>query len=134
MIQLIPIKKVRDHIKILYDLLFEREDYMNISHKVMPTLAEHEAFIESDPYFLWLMIRNESGVYVGSIYLTRNREVGVFIFKNHQGKGYGKAAVIELKRRVGGRLLANINPANQKSIQFFEKLGAKLIQNTYEIT
>lgn len=133
MIQLIPIKKVRDHIKILYDLLLEREDHMNISHKKMPTLAEHTAFIESDPYFQWLMIKKEN-VYVGSIYLTRNREVGIFIFKAHQGSGYGKAAVIELKKRVGGRLLANINPANEKSIKFFESLGAKLIQHTYEIT
>lgn len=134
MIQLIPIKKVRDHARILYDLLLEREDYMNISHKKMPTFTEHEAFIESDPYFQWFLIKSAINIYVGSIYLTSSREVGLFIFKRHQSEGYGKAALVELKKRVGGKLLANINPANQKSIRFFEKLGARLIQHTYEIT
>ena len=134
MIQLRPIQGVRDHIKILYDLLLEREDFMNISHKNMPTLAEHTTFVESNPYFQWLLISNDAKSYVGSIYLTKQREVGIFIFKQYQGMGYGKAAVIELRKRIPGRMLANIGPANNKSIKFFEDLGAKLIQNTYELS
>src|SRR3990167_6120096 len=131
MIQLRPIQGVRDHIKILYDLLLEREDFMNISHKKMPVIAQHTAFVESNPYFQWLLIKNDDGSYVGSIYLTKQREIGVFIFKRYQGMGYGKAAVIELRKRVPGKMLANISPKNEKSIKFFESLGVKLIQNTY---
>ena len=132
-ITLRPIQGVREHVKILYDLLLEREDFMNISHKAMPTLAEHTAFVESVPYFQWLFVKNETGSYVGSIYLTKQREIGIFIFKQYQGRGYGKAAVIELRKRVPGKMLANISPANNKSIKFFESLGAKRIQNTYEL-
>ena len=61
------------------------------------------------------------------------REVGIFIFKMWQRKGIGKAAIEELLQRHPGNLLANINPNNERSIQFFEELGAKHIQNTYEI-
>lgn len=130
MIQLRPIQGVRDHIKILYDLLLEREDFMNISHKNMPTLAEHTAFIESNPYFQWLLINNDAKSYVGSVYLTKQREVGVFIFKQYQGQGYGKAAVIELRKRIPGKMLANINEKNTKSLMFFKKLGFIPLQIT----
>ncbi len=36
--------------QFLYDLLFERPSYANISHKEMPTYDAHCAFIKSKPY------------------------------------------------------------------------------------
>jgi len=122
-----------DSVEFLYELLYERTPEQSISHKKMPTIDEHFAFFDSVPYELWMMIFNDDDVAVGSIYLTHNREVGIFIKKEHQGKGYGKNAIGLLREYSPGRLLANINPYNAKSRTMFEKMGAKMIQVTYEL-
>lgn len=122
---------------ILYDLLAERTPEQSISHKKMPTHSEHIAFVDSKPYKAWYLVVEESEGYVGAVYLSRQNEIGVGIFKHHQGKGYGEAAVRELMRRCplpeGERYLANVNPDNEVSQAMFEKLGAKVIQYTYEV-
>lgn len=128
---LIPISEIDTGIDILYQLLKERTPDQSISHKKMPTLAEHISFIDSDPYLAWYFV--EVDEIVGTIYITRQREVGISIFKHQQGKGYGKEAVKMLRNIHPGRLLANISPLNDKSIDFFKGLGAKLIQFTYEL-
>lgn len=118
---------------ILYDLLSERDiEKVGISHKRMPSYEEHIAFIRSEPYQAWYLI--EDAGYVGSIYLTRQREVGLFIFIEQQGKGYGRLAIELLRAKHPGKLLANINPANCRSIRFFETLGFEHIQNTYALS
>lgn len=117
---------------VLYELLLERTPETNISHKGMPSLEGHVKFVDSMPYSKWYLIQTDDA-YAGAIYLTDRREVGIFIFKLWQRKGIGKAAIEELLRRHPGNLLANIAPQNERSIQFFEELGAKHIQNTYEI-
>ena len=124
--------------EILYDLLGEREAHQNISHKEMPTFEEHCKFVQSDPYKAWyLIITTDSlfgtGEIVGAIYLTYSNEIGIQIFRNHQGQGYGEQAIRELAARFKGPFLANINPDNEGSIRFFKKLGAKHLQNTYII-
>jgi RimJ/RimL family protein N-acetyltransferase len=116
---------------ILYDLLSERNLEHSISHKRMPCYEEHVAFIRSEPYAHWYLI--EDAGYLGSIYLTKQREVGLFLFMEHQGKGYGAQAVELLRALHPGRLLANVNPANERSIRFFERLGFEQIQATYEL-
>jgi len=131
MINLIPINEVENGEEILYRLLEERTPEQSISHKKMPTMAEHKAFIASDPYLTWCFIKGEDGI-VGSIYLTRQREIGISIFKGFRGYGYGKRAVKILMMRFPGKLLANINPFNLASIGFFQSLDFKHIQNTYE--
>jgi RimJ/RimL family protein N-acetyltransferase len=131
MIEFRSIYKVKEAPKVLYALLKEREPEINISHKAMPTWEEHLAFIDSHPYAVWNLIRAE-GEWVGSIYLTKAREIGIFIFKDRQGNGYGKEAVQLLKAKYPGRMLANIAPGNIKSQSVFEMLGAKRIQVTYE--
>ena len=117
-------------IEILYELLQEREATQNISHKEMPTFEEHVKFVLSRPYQFWRFIVHRDMI-VGSIYLSRQDEIGVFIFKRHQGRGYGTEAVKYLLALINRPLLANINPANQASIKMFEKLGFRHIQNTY---
>lgn len=116
---------------ILYDLLAERTPEQSISHKEMPTYSKHVAFIDSKPYKAWYLVIDETEGYVGSIYLSKQNEIGVFIFKAHHGKGYGEAAVKKLMwnhplDRVG-RYVANVNPKNKASQELFEKLGFKLI-------
>ena len=121
----------------LYDLLLERTPEMNISHKTIPTLEEHCKFVRSLPYPFWYLIQlqipGRPMITVGSVYLTDRREMGIFIFKKHRRQGYARKAIELLLDKHPGDILANINPNNTRSIKFFEELGAKHIQNTYEI-
>jgi len=74
-----------------------------------------------------------NNVYVGSIYLTRQREIGIGIFKDRRKKGYAMESIKMLMNKHPGRFLANINPENDPSIKLFEGIGFKHIQNTYEL-
>lgn len=111
-------KPLPEAIDVLYELLKEREPNINISHKSLPSLEQHKAFIKDEPYLEWFLIKAEieekKHEYVGSIYITRNNEIGLFVFKRHQGKGYGSAALNTIKVRYPKmRLLANIAPGNK---------------------
>ena len=118
--------------KFLFDLLKERDSRANISHKKMPTYAEHIKFIKSKPYSKWYIIF-KSKQKIGSIYLSKNGEIGIFVSKKFRGKNIGNYALSELiKKNPRKRFLANINPKNKKSISFFKNNGFKLIQYTFE--
>ena len=117
----------------LYNLLKERDSKANISHKKMPSFEQHEKFVDSKPYSKWYVIV-ESEESVGSIYLTKNDEIGIFLKKNTQGKKIGeKALKLLMEKNSNSRYLANVNPKNEKSIRFFKNNGFKLIQQTYEL-
>ena len=116
---------------ILYALLKERTTEQSISHKEIPDYNTHEAFVARQPYPVWKLIEVD-GIIIGSIYLTERDEIGVFIFREQQGLGYGSEAVSMLMQEYPGRrFLANINPMNSDSEKLFLKLGFKHIQNTY---
>jgi|TARA_B110000438_G_scaffold171111_1_gene163469 RimJ/RimL family protein N-acetyltransferase len=116
----------------LYDLLEERNSQVNISHKTMPTYDEHLKFIKSKPYSKWYIIYFKN-IKIGTISLTFENEVGIFITKNIQHEGAGSFALqLLIKKNPHLRYLANINPNNKKSIKFFKKNNFKLIQYTYE--
>ena len=126
-----PVKK-SDSI-FLYNLLEERDSKTNISHKKMPTMKQHEKFIQSKPYSKWYIIEN-LGQDVGSIYLSKNNEIGVFVIRKNQNKGIGVNAfklLMEKNPRI--RYLANLNPKNKESVEFFGKHNFKLIQHTFEL-
>ena len=133
MIYLEKIHTIHRHEKILYQLLKERSPKQAISHKKMPSTQEHIAFINTNPYEAWYFIVNYDGYVVGSIYLSKQREIGLAIFNEYQRKGYGKIAVELLREKHAGKMLANINPDNEASIKFFTGLGFKLLQQTYEL-
>ncbi len=119
-----------DHHKLLFQLLSEREETTNISHAKMPEWDKHVGFVDSHPYEAWYFIGPEP---VGACYLTKQNEIGIFIFKDHQGKGHGPKAVKALMELHGKRrYLANINPRNEKSAALFAALGFKPVQHTYE--
>lgn len=120
--------------QFLFDLLKERDKRTNISisHKKMPTYEEHTKFIKSKPYTKWYIVL-KSKQKIGSVYLSKNDEVGVFISKKFQGEKIGDLALCELmKKNTRKRFLANLNPKNKKSIAFFSRNGFKLIQITFE--
>jgi RimJ/RimL family protein N-acetyltransferase len=117
----------------LYELLQEREPYVNISHRVMPTWQQHCKFIARRPYSAWYLIRFGTE-YIGAIYLTKANEIGVSILARCHGLGLGSRAVRTLMRKhARRRYLANINPSNKRSIRMFRRMGFKMIQETYEL-
>ena len=121
-------------IEFLFDLLKERDPSTNISHKKMPTHDEHVKFVRSKPYSKWYIIF-KSKQKVGSIYLSKNNEIGIFLSKKFQGKNIGDFALNDLiKKNPRKRFLANVNPKNKKSIQFFKNNKFKLIQYTFELS
>ena len=132
MISLINVYYEENRFAILYRLLGERTPDQSISHKGMPDYPEHVEFVESLPYKTWCFIHApEEDGYVGTVYLSKQNEIGVFIFNQYQRKGYGQEAVKVLMEANDGPLLANINPQNTASAKMFESLGFKHIQNTY---
>ena len=119
-------------VKFLFDLLKERDPRANISHRKIPTYSQHTKFIKSKPYSKWYIIL-KSKQKIGSIYLSKNDEIGIFLSKKFQGKNVGSFALNELmKKNTRKRFLANVNPKNKKSIQFFKNNKFKLIQYTFE--
>jgi RimJ/RimL family protein N-acetyltransferase len=120
-------------VQFLYNLLDERKPVTYISHKKMPTYEEHVNFVKSSPYSKWYIIEVD-GERAGSIYLTKQNEIGIFLNEGLQEKGIGSNALnVLIGKNPDLRYLANINPENKKSIKFFKKLGFTLIQYTYEL-
>jgi len=99
----------------------------------MPTYDEHVRFVDSKPYSKWyvILLGNQK---IGSIYLSKQDEIGIFLKHTIRGLGIGKIALsLLIAKNPRDHYLANINPKNKKSIQFFKKQNFKLIQHTYEL-
>ena len=130
-IKLKPVAK-SDH-RFLYQHLKERNPSANISHKKMPTYAEHVKFVMSRPYSKWYIIIHKNKK-VGIIYLTKQNEIGIFIKNKMQDKQIGQRTLeLLMEKNHRKRYLANVSPKNKKSIRFFTHNGFKLIQYTYEL-
>ena len=134
---LISINERHDRHAILYQLLSERDETINISHRAMPTWEDHVRFVESEPYEAWYFVVSGDGLCdrpIGACYLSRNNEIGISILKAEKGKGYGPEAIKAIIEKHGpGRYLANINPRNEPSKRVFSNLGFRKIQETYEL-
>lgn len=129
--RLVNVYKVPSAKRVLYELLKERTADQSISHKNLPTWEEHVSFFNSHPYHVWYLIE-ENRAWVGAIYITNQREVGLFIFNAFHRGGHGSQALCLLRQKHPGKLLANINPKNEESKRFFKKHGFRFIQETYE--
>lgn len=120
-------------LKVLYELLLEREPDESISHNGEPTYEQHTKYVMTHPHREWNIVYNDRNEPVGSFYATyKLNEVGIAIFRQFRRKGYATAIlkkIIDTNGDLG--IIANINPANAKSIALFEKLGFVHIQNTY---
>ena len=98
----------------------------------MPSEVQHIAFVESHPYQAWYFICDPEPV--GACYLSHQNEIGVFVFAEHQKKGYARDAVKAIIEKHGaGRYLAHVSPRNEVSRFLFNGLGFRHIQNTYEM-
>ena len=132
---LVKLKTVsKSDYRFLYDLLMERNPRANISHKKMPTYNQHVAFVSAKPYSKWYVILYGTNK-AGSIYLTSQNEIGIFIKKSFQNKQIGNIVLQKLiQKNPKKRYLANISPQNKKSMRFFKNNGFKLIQYTFELS
>ena len=119
--------------RFLYNLLKERDPLANISHKKMPSYHEHVLFVSSKPYSKWYVILYGANK-VGSIYITTQNEIGIFIKKSFQDKQIGSVVLKKLiQKNPNKRYLANVSPKNKNSINFFKKNKFRLIQYTFEL-
>jgi RimJ/RimL family protein N-acetyltransferase len=117
---------------LLYDLMGERDETINISHREMPTFDDHVCFVERRPYTEWSFIAVGDEI-VGAIYLSHQDEIGCFLYRKYRGMGYGRRAILALMDSHGPRrYLANINPRNDPSRALFVSLGFTICQHTYE--
>lgn len=109
--------------RFLYDLLKDRKPWENISHTKMPTYDEHVNFVRSKPYKKWYIIDYRGPV--GSIYLTKDNEVGIFIERHNQQRGFGSRAINMLLEDSPDVevIYANIAPFNSRSLAFFAMKG-----------
>ena len=123
----------------LYELLSERKLYENISHKKNPTYAKHIKFVMSKPYTKWHIIYYGKEK-IGSIYITKQDEVGIHFKEQLQANVKPKSALwlqvlkIMMKKNPRNRYLVNINPSNTRMKTFLKNAGFKLIQHTYEMS
>ena len=129
-IKLVVVKK--SDYRFLYELLKKRDPSVNISHRKMPTYKEHQKFVASKPYRAWYVIYMGNAK-TGSIYLSKQNEIGIFLLKRYQGKNIGQKALrLLIEMNPQKRYLANVSPKNTKSAKFFKKNKFRLRQHTYE--
>ena len=130
----IELKNIADEkdIVFLYELLKERPDNINISHKEIPSYEQHKKYVSSKPYDVWFIIWKNS-IRVGSIYKTKLGEIGIFVKKEYQRQGIAKNTIPMIYGYGVGNNIANVNPLNIKSICLFKQLGFEHIQNTYKL-
>lgn len=112
--------------KFLYALLGQRKPYQNISHKEMPTYEGHVHFVKSRPYKQWYVCVVKNNL-IGSIYITKLNEIGLFLDENWIGLGYG-TIMLDMLFKINPSIQvfkANISPLNSHSIAFFANRGFK---------
>jgi RimJ/RimL family protein N-acetyltransferase len=129
-------------IEFLYDLLKEREANENISHRHLPNYDDHVKFFNSKPYYKWCIIyktyysitdsiTDYTCRKIGTIYLTKNDEIGIQIKNEYKHQGYGSIALkLLMDKCKKDKYYANISPHNFDSFEFFKKHGFSTIQWT----
>ena len=131
-IKLKPVTK--NDVLFLYDLLKIRDPLANISHKKMPSYDEHVNFILSNPYAIWYIIEYE-GKKIGSVYLSKQDEIGISLVDNSLYDKIGKSVIkLLIKNNPRKRYLAKVSPQNKKLQNFFVNNGFIGLEYTYEIT
>ena len=117
----------------LYELLKNKNLNSNISHKKMPSYDEHIEFVMSKPYTNWYIIECDKKN-VGSIYLSKQDEIGISINNDFEYDQIAKTALkLLMKLNPRKRYLANVSPNNKKLQEFLLKNGFAILQNVYEM-
>ena len=122
--------------RFLFNLLKERSSTENISHKKMPTYNEHKKFVKSKPYSSWYLVVH-SNKKIGSVYLSKNAEIGIFLKKEFQAHDIGKKVLeMIIQKNPRKRYLANINPKNIKfkpAINIIKKVTSRILSKNNKL-
>ena len=117
----------------LYELLKNKDPNANISHKKMPSYDEHVEFVMSKPYTNWYVIEYDKKN-VGSIYLSKQDEIGISINNDYEYDQIVKSALkLLMKLNQRKRYLANVGPKDVKSQEFLLKNGFTSLEYVYEM-
>ena len=128
--KLSPVTK--NDMSFLYELLKNKDPNSNISHKKMPSYDEHVEFVMSEPYTAWYIIECDKKN-VGTIYLSKQDEIGISINNNYEYDQIVKTALkLLMKLNPRKRYLANVNPNDVRSQEFLLKNGFTGLENIYE--
>ena len=117
----------------LYDLLKNKDPNANISHKKMPSYDEHVEFVMSKPYTNWYIIEYDKKN-VGTIYLSKQDEIGISINKDYEYDQIVKSALeLLMKLNQRKRYLANTSSKDVRSQEFLLKNGFTSLEYVYEM-
>lgn len=111
--------------RFLYNLLEQRREYQNISHKKMPTYSNHVKLIRSEPHKHWFIVQNSNNRLIGSVYVSKQDEIGIFLKEEYTHQGYGTKILNEIFEYCKDikEFKANIAPFNSASLCFFVNRG-----------
>jgi len=126
----IELNKITNHdVSFLYNLLENRDSIYNISHKKMPSFAEHEKFVFSEPYLNWYVISLDTKK-IGAAYLSFDDEIGISFLPEYDNELFRKKSLVELiNKNPRTKYFANVNPKNEKYKTFLKKYGFELFLN-----
>ena len=117
----------------LYELLKNKDPSTNISHKKMPSYDEHIEFVMSKPYTNWYIIECDKKN-VGSIYLSKQDEIGISIDNDYEyDKIVRPALKLLVKLNPRKRYLVNVSPDDIRSQEFLLKNGFTGLEYVYEM-
>ena len=117
----------------LYELLKNKDPNANISHKKMPSYDEHVEFVMSKPYTNWYVIEYDKKN-VGSIYLSKQDEIGISINNDYEYDQIVKSALeLLMKLNQRKRYLANTSSKDVRSQEFLLKNGFTSLEYVYEM-
>ena len=123
----------------LYDLLQKREH--SISHKAVPSFEDHAAFVNTNPYRAWYLVRGSDEA-VGTFYVSNENTVGINIVRSSDEKIIDKlcsyiveeyAPLPEIKSVRGPEFAINVAPDNAFLISALERLNKKVLQISYSL-
>jgi len=125
-----------DDMTWLYALLIERlkRPEINISHRKMPSRANHRKFWESGPYkIVEVIIAN--GWLAGYWYLSKQNEIGIRLHQKYDSAEVNGRVLDHILFSVPRKeLLANVNPANTILADALMARGFSVCQHTYRLT
>ena len=117
----------------LYELLKNKDPSTNISHKKMPSYDKHIEFVMSKPYTNWYIIECDKKN-VGSIYLSKQDEIGISIDNDYEYDKIARPALkLLVKLNPRKRYLVNVSPDDIRSQEFLLKNGFTGLEYVYEM-
>lgn len=129
--RLSPVAETPTAVEFLYELLKERKVIESISHKSMPTWEEHKAYITNSPVrFAGHYVILDGEALIGQVYISHQRECGIWLMPDARGKGAASWALEELLKRHPGKCYTNVAILNEPALKWWRKMGFRDLQRT----